>query len=350
MVSLTKVHVGLDYHQDSVQVCILDDEGKQLFNRSVSNAWEVIACCVKSGFTVSSAAIEACSGAADLAHELRRHAGWAINLAHPGYVARIKQSPDKSDFSDAHLLADLSRVKYLPTVWLAPEELRRLKRLVRFRQQLVADRRRCKQRIRALLRDQRKKPPQGVKPWTKAWCQWAQFEVELSEESRWIMTQHFSQLESLIKAVRESEKQLQRWVDRDPTMQMMMQMRGIGLVTATTLRAEIGDVSRFRTGKQLSRYCGLSPRNASSGTRQADAGLIKAGNRELRATLIETAQRLMWELDGPWSKMACRLKDQGKRHNVIVAAVANRWVRWLYHRLMELPQSNQPIQEQEQAA
>jgi transposase len=351
MVSLTQVHVGLDYHQDSVQVCVLSISGEQLLNRAVSNDWASIASCVpRSSYRVSSAAVEACSGAADLAHELRRHVGWPIELAHPGYVARIKQSPDKSDFSDARLLADLCRVGYLPKVWLAPEALRQLKRLVRFRQQLVADRRRCKQRIRAVLREQRKKPPRGLNPWTQAWCHWALHQADLSDESRWIMSQHFRYLAEVSQAVRDTEKQLQAWVDEDPLMQMLLEMRGIGLVTAVTLRAEIGDVTRFRSGKQLSRYCGLSPRNASSGTRQADAGLIKAGNRELRSTLIEAGQRLMWDLDGPWALLACRLKAQGKPHNVIVAAVANRWVRWLYHRLVEFTQTDSSLTKQEQAA
>jgi hypothetical protein len=58
-------------------------------------------------------------------------------VAHPGYVARMKQSPDKSDFSDARLLADLPPVGYLPKVWLAPECVRELRRLLRYREQLA---------------------------------------------------------------------------------------------------------------------------------------------------------------------------------------------------------------------
>jgi hypothetical protein len=49
-----------------------------------------------------------------------------VQLAHPGYVARMKQSRDKTDFGDARMLADLERVGYLPRVWLAPEEVREM--------------------------------------------------------------------------------------------------------------------------------------------------------------------------------------------------------------------------------
>ena len=79
-------------------------------------------------------------------------------------------------------------------------------------------------------------------------------------------------------------------------------MKGTGLVTAVTIRAEIGRFDRFRTGKQLAHFCGLSPRNASSGPRQADAGLIRTGNPEFRAVLIETAHRLM-RFEERWRKL-----------------------------------------------
>ncbi len=60
----------------------------------------------------------------------------------------------------------------------------------------------------------------------------------------------------------------------------LMSLEGIGLITAVTMRAEIARFDRFDSGKQLSRYCGVTPRNASSGTKQADAGLVRAGQLE----------------------------------------------------------------------
>ena len=92
--------------------------------------------------------------AADFAEELVQD-GWHVDLAHPGYVSRMKRNPDKTDFSDARMLADLTRVGYLPRVWLAPHAVRELRRLVRYRQQLVDEQRKLKQRIGAMLRDQR---------------------------------------------------------------------------------------------------------------------------------------------------------------------------------------------------
>src|ERR1044072_6119442 len=147
--------VGLDYHQDSVQVCVLDADGKRLTNRSVANDAALVAQVATRHGTPSRVAIEACCGAANLADELITQQKLPVQLAHPGYVARMKRSPDKTDLGDAHLLADLVRVNYLPTVWLAPEATRQLRRLVRYRAQLVARRRDVKLRIRGLLRENR---------------------------------------------------------------------------------------------------------------------------------------------------------------------------------------------------
>ena len=118
------VFVGLDYHQAFVQVCMMDRQGQQLGNRECANDWQVITRYVARFGSRVQAAMEGCAGAADLCDELTTRAGWSVDLAHPGFVARMKQNPDKTDFQDAHLLADLERVDYLPRVWLAPRRWR----------------------------------------------------------------------------------------------------------------------------------------------------------------------------------------------------------------------------------
>ena len=144
--SSVKIFVGLDYHQEMVQLCVLDETGRVLTNRSLLNHAQTIKKAAERFGVVEAAALEACCGAANLAEELVE-IGWSVSLAHAGFVARMKQNPDKTDFGDARLLADLLRVGYLPKVWLAPERLRRLRRLVRYRRQLVDQRRNVKLRI-----------------------------------------------------------------------------------------------------------------------------------------------------------------------------------------------------------
>jgi len=326
------VFVGLDYHQHSVQVCILNREGVVLGNRRCENDRLIIVTYVEQFGTDIRAAIESCVGASDFAEELVQQHGWSVDLAHPGYVHRMKQSPDKSDYTDAHMLADLIRVGYLPKVWLAPGSIRELRRLVRHRQQIAQSIRNTKLRMGALLREHRSGTCSYGR-WTLRWIDWAIKHPGLPEQSRWVMKRLLAQLRFHDQEKQIVEKQLDYVTRNDPVVQQLMSYAGIGSVTAWTLRAEIGQFDRFRSGKQLSRFCGLSPRNASSGNRQADAGLIRACNRELRTVLIEAAHRLA-RLDVRWSDFAQKKRREGKPGSVIAAAVANRWVRWLYHQMV----------------
>ena len=325
------VYVGLDYHNTAAQVCILDCDGRVLADRPCKNDWQAITAVVARHSTTPRAAIEACTGSADLADELVAKAGWHVDLAHPGYVARLKQSPDKTDFSDARMLADLERVGYLPKVWLAPQEVRELRRLVRYRQQLVGERRSLKQRVGALLREGRVVPPPAA-AWTVAWLAWLRAAEGLGEQTRWVIDRQLARLEWLKGEIAAVERRLADLTVDDPLVKRLLSLKGVGLVTAVTIRAEIGRFDRSRSGKQLARFGGLSPRNASGGQRQADAGLIKAGNPQLRAVLIEAAHRLM-RYDERWAVLNASMRARGKPGSVVAAAVANRWVRWLYHQM-----------------
>lgn len=326
------VFVGLDYHQNSIQVCVMDQAGKILTNEKCGNSWREIQQLVTYFGSSVEAAIESCCGAADLAEELIAECSWSVSLAHPGYVARMKQGPDKTDWGDARLLADLVRVGYLPKVWLAPENIRELRRLVRYRQCLADERRDTKLRIRALLREQRVRCESNA--WTKAWL--SELEIlEFPPQSRWILQQHLAKLKLLQNQLTESEKRLIEATTTDAIVAQLQTYKGVGLITAVTLRAEIGRFDRFRSGKQLARFCGFSPRNASSGERVADAGLVKAINPQLRATLLQAVHCLS-RYDERWSTLRARLLQAGKPKNVATAAVGNRWLRWLYHEMQSL--------------
>lgn len=326
----SNVYVGLDYHQASVQVCIMDRRGHILANRKCRNDVHQINTAVQQHGATIYAAIEASPGAANLTEQLIQ-SGWSVDLAHPGYVARLKQSPDKHDWGDARLLADLERIGYLPKVWLAPEPIRELRRLIRYRQQMAAERKNTRLRIRALLRDQRLSCP-SAKAWTRPWLYWLSSEAALSEAGRWLVARHLAKLAWVRQELQAVEQRLVQCTADDPVVAQLQTLPGVGPVTAWTLRAEIGRFDRFRSGKQLSRFCGLSPRNASSGARQADSGLIRAGNRALRALLIEAAHRLV-RFDARWCSLAAALLSRGKSKCQVIAAVANRWVRWLFHEL-----------------
>ena len=326
--------VGMDYSDGLVQLCAIDAAGKVHVNRACGNDWQALARAVKDKGVVQRAAIEACSGAADLAEQLIAHAGWHVELGHPQYVAKLRGSPDKSDFTDARLIADLTRVGYLPRTWLPPAYIRQLRQLVGYRQQLVDQRRALKLRTGALLREHRIKLPAALlrSRWSRAWLSFVRCCVQLNEQAQWIVNQLLDQVLELDKRVAAVEQRLARATADDALVQQLMNYRGVGEVTAWVIRAFIGTFERFNTGKQLSRYCGLSPKNVSSGNKQSDGGLIKASNKILRATMIQAAHRLI-RTEPRWRAMAEQMRRRGKPPCVIAAAVANRWIRRMHYDL-----------------
>src|SRR5262245_45334795 len=255
-----RAFVGIDYHDEVIQVCILDRSGKCVRSGRLPNHVPTLVEFIEDfleGRTVAAVAIEACCGAANLADQLQR-LGWNVHLAHPGTCSRMKQNPDKTDFQDAHLLADLIRVGYLPEVWLPPARIRDLRRLTRLRQQLVEERRRVKQRIRSILREERIVCPDEVgTEWTISWITWLKTTGVLGLHTRWVMDRQLESLEHVVAGIRQVEQRMKEATGDDPLVQRLLAQKGIGLVTAVTMRAEIGCFRRFCSGKQLARYCAV---------------------------------------------------------------------------------------------
>lgn len=157
-------------------------------------------------------AIEACEGAAQLGEALAEagadSGGWTVELAHPLYVNKLKGSADKTDAGDAKLLADLSRVGYLPKVWLPCKSIRALRQLVKHRQRLVDDRKAIKLRVGAILRQQ------GVKVtgtrWSKAWLTALTHEPSLNESSHWLIDELLAELGFVSQRIEAVQKKLKR--------------------------------------------------------------------------------------------------------------------------------------------
>jgi transposase len=333
--SMVPCYVGLDYHDDTIRVCAMEEDGSVLVNRDVLNNPALVMLAVaRVSDQVLGVAIEACCGAADFAARLQTLSGWPIKLAHAGAVQCLKKTREKSDSGDAWHLADLIRVKFLPEVWLADEQTRQLRRLVSHRNALVAERKNVKLRIRSLLREER--IMSTGRAWTKPWMEWLRA-CQMREESRWVLDQEILRLRQLEEAIQRVEQRFAEATQGDAIVKKLLEEDQVGLVTAVGLRAVIGRFDRFRRGKQVSSYCGITPCNASSGKRQADAGLTNRGNEELRAMLLQLAKRLP-RSGGHWREFHQRL-SRTKPANVVSAAIANRWLRQLFHKMVTIPKA-----------
>lgn len=335
------VFVGLDYHSKSVQVCVLDAGGRVLTNKRCGNSLLEIVQALGPGRRVVRAAIESCCGAADLAERLNdTHTGpgWPITLAHAGYVARMKCNPDKTDYSDARMLAELCRVGMIAAVWLPPLPIRELRLLIRLRSDLVGQGRAAKTRMLAVLRQQRIAEPTtepGMGRWSKRWLAWLMSDIGLSEQARFVVRTLMDDVTFIKGKIARVDAQLRDATADDDVVKKLRTHKGIGEVTAWTMRALIGRFDRFISGKHLSRFCAVTPQNASSGQRVADSGMVRAGDPQLKSVVIEAAQRLR-RYEPRWKRMSGSMQARGKPSSVIVGAVANRWIRSLFHELKEV--------------
>jgi len=334
------VFVGIDYHTHILQVCVMDQQRKILANQSVANSVEAVFRIVAPFGSNVHVAIEACNGAADFADELAAKYPWHVELAHPGYVARMKQTPDKSDWTDAKLLADLTRAGYIPRVWLAPKHIRELRDLVRHRHGLVQQRTQVKLRLRALLRQHRITCPYS--PWTIKGKAWLLDKTNITAPTlMFLIRDHYDTIAFYDKKISTVLEQMQNEVADDPVVKQLLRQPGVGVITAITMRALIGQFDRFRTGKQLAHFCAVCPRNHSTAGKTTTGGLIKAGDELLRQVLVEAAHRLI-RYHPEWKAMATRLKANGKKTCVVVAAVANRWVRRLFYQMTSSESAGNP--------
>lgn len=338
MSSIPQLFVGIDFHQRFSTICVMDTRGKIIVVQNCDSTAEFIQKYVhwvlgEQQEVQLAAAVEACSGSAKLAEDLRS-LGWEVSLAHAATVARLSKNLDKSDKQDAQVLADLLRVGYLPRVFLAPERQRQLRSLVRYRQQLARQRGQIKLRIRGLMREAHLRITDSS-AWTIQWVHTLRERIgQLGEQRAWICDQYLDELEHVAKKLAEAERRLQPAVAAAPGSDHLLAQPGIGLVTAAMLLAEIGDFTRFRNGKQLSRYCGLAPVNCSSGERQHQSGIGNACNGDLRRVLIEASHRLS-RYTPRWHDMKRRLICEGKQRSVATVAVANRWIRRLHYEMTQ---------------
>lgn len=329
---VTETSVGIDYHERGVQVCVMSRDGRVEFNRKVRNDIDAVVEAIGRGRTEVTVVAEACNGSATFLDQLHLSTGWPVRLCHPGYAQRMRANPDKTDKSDGELIADLTRVGYLPEVWLAPAAIRDLRALVRYRAAEIDKGRVIKLRIRALLRNNRVRPPEGVSLWTIKGRKWLTSDGILEGHSAWVLSRHLRELEHRGAEVKLVTKRIEEYVKGDSLCQKLIKHKGIGVVTSAIMRSEIGIFSRFKNGKQLARFCGVSPCNRSSGEIVSDSGVIRSGNTLLKSCLTQGAISLI-RYDQAWRDFAQKLTARGKPNGVVICAVANRWIRRLFHEM-----------------
>jgi transposase len=221
--------------------------------------------------------------------QLSAHGHECVVVA-PSLIPKRAGDRVKTDRRDAASLARLHRAGELTTVWVPDAGHEAMRDLVRARLDAVHALRRARQQLSGFLLRQRRH--YGRPAWTKLHRRWL-------AGLRFEQAAHHLVLEDYIQAIEAAEARRDRLTAQiaarlpewslAPVVAALQTMRGMALVNAATLIAELGDLSRFANPRQLMAYLGLVPSEHSSGTSVRRGGITKAGNSAARRLLIEAA-------------------------------------------------------------
>jgi transposase len=209
----------------------------------------------------------------------------------------------KTDRLDARRLADALRRDSVVRIYIPPPEIRALREVCRGRHQLVRVRTRLAQMIRALLLRCDAGEPPGTTLFAARALAWLTT-VQLAPEA----TSQLRRLERLYRAVHAdalaADAEVKTCAAGDPIACALATITGVGPVLGLTLRAEIGDVTRFPGGPALASYAGLVPRVESSGERVYHGRITRQGSPWIRWALVEAARYATRRPDarGRWAR------------------------------------------------
>jgi transposase len=238
----------------------------------------------------------------------------------PSLIPRKPGDRVKTNRRDTVSLVKLLRAGELTAVWVPDRHHEAMRDLTRAREAAMMDLRRKRQQVSAFLLRQGLHYC-GKTTWSKPHMNW------LASQKLEFLEQRLA-FEEMMLAVRQAQERLVRleqamhaavpdW-SLSKAVTALMAMRGIDLIAATTFLAEIGDLSRFQTARELMGYLGLAPSEDSTGDKIKRGPITKAGNRRARRMLVECA----------WSYQHPPRVGRAKQAKVVAAPSAVGEIAW----------------------
>jgi transposase len=236
-----------------------------------------------------------CYEAGPTGYELHRQIkalGHECVVVAPSLIPKKRGDRVKTNRRDAVNLPKLLRAGELTAVWVPDRRHEAMRDLTRARETAVIDLRSKRQQVSAFLLRQGRWYPAGKKTWTNAHMNWLAGQKFEQPERRIVF-------EEMMFAIRQAQERVERlepairaavpdW-SLAKVVTALMALRGIDLISATGLLAELGDLSRFQTAPELMGYLGMGSSESSTGDTIKRGPITKSGNRRARRTLVECA-------------------------------------------------------------
>ena len=220
-----------------------------------------------------------------------RDRGHDCIVAAPTLIPRKPGERVKTDRRDAVMLAARLRAGDLTPVWVGDTHHEAMRDLVRIRDVAVRTRRRVRQQICGFLLRHGRRYDAG-KLWTRTHRRWLFAQKFEHAAHHIVLGEMMGELELADERVARVDLEISQRVGEwsmGPTIAALQALRGIGLVAAAILAAELGDLRRFKNARSLMAYVGLVPSEVSSGARRRKGAITKTGNTRARTVLIEAS-------------------------------------------------------------
>ncbi|TQS72156.1 IS110 family transposase [Ornithinibacillus gellani] len=288
-------YVGLDVSKEKIAVAVADEgRAEPRYYGMIPNSPAAIRTVMKKLGNPDN--LKVCYEAGPTGYGIYRYLfslGIDCEVIAPGLIPKRPGDRVKTDRRDALRLATLYRAGELTPIHVPTEEDEILRDLVRAREDTKEDLLRAKQRLTKFLLRRDINPPNTIKKkWTYAYREWLD---KLSFESSTlniVFQEYLQQLVELEQRMQRFEKEIQKQAEEGfhaPMIQALQVLRGISVLSATALVAEIGSFRRFKKAGQFMAYNGLVPSEESSGEIRKQGKITKTGNKHVRWLLIESA-------------------------------------------------------------
>jgi transposase len=319
-------YIGLDIHKKTIAYCIkridgaIADQGTVAAERRALSKW--LADLPGPWYGAMEATIFT-----GWVHDFLKPHAIELKVAHPEMLKAITAAKKKNDRADAEKIADLLRVNLLPECYMAPVELRELRRVLRYRNMVVRTAVKMKNKISGLLMEVGATYDKRRLHGKKYFGNLLERVEDVPDSVKELLTLSRSGFEmfdavqkKLVRALRDNNLIRER-------VRRLMTIRGVGEVMALTWVLEVGEPGRFRSSRQAISYCGLCSAQHESAGKEQRGPISKKRNKHLQTMLVEAAK-----IAPLWNEQLAELHEKelarGNRNRATLA-VARKLVEFM---------------------
>jgi len=312
--------IGLDVHAETIAVAVAEPDGEVRSLGGIPNRPESIQKLVKKlGPTKQLRVCYEAGPTGYVVYWQLTALGVRCEVVAPTLVPVKAGDRVKTDRRDALKLARSYRAGDLTPVWVPDTAHEALRDLVRAREAAKKDQLRARHRLGKFLLRQGRRPPTAMQAWTQKHLRWVKtvhFEHAAQEAT---LLDYLHEVEHMADRIGRLEGAIDEAVKTAPermrtVIDALQALRGIALVSAVTIAAEVGELSRFAKPRQLMGYSGAVSSEDSTGRRIRRGAITKTGNAHLRRVVIEAAWAYRYRpaVGAPLRKRQASVSDEVK--------------------------------------